>query len=191
MDLNLDEILAGGFQGCRIGVTALLESAPVERVRVNWPACAAELDFMRCWRTPRHIEEFLRKASSVVCLSGNRLRAMILWGNGRPPLEADTCILRAVHVHRPALTSELEAAGFAVSEVEATRPQGSDLAAAAWPIALQILEDDKSRPPLGYGRLIALARLVNAKLGSRYKDESVRKAIGPSLRDWEHKHPCK
>jgi hypothetical protein len=75
------------------------------------------------------------------------------------------------------------------NEEQNRRPHGSKLAEAAWPVAEQILEDDTRRPPPGYGRLIKLARLVNAELGQRDQDESVRKAIGPSLREWERRNP--
>jgi len=105
------------MRGGRIGITALLECAPIDRVRVHWPAHAAELEVMRLWRTPRHVEEFLMRVIGPVFVeSGNRLRSIILWGDGAPPSEADTCILREVRVHRPGLTAELEAAGFAVAD---------------------------------------------------------------------------
>ena len=41
---------------------------------------------------------------------------------------------------------------------------------------------------------MALARLVNAELSKRgheYKDDSVRRMIGPTLREWETRHPRK
>jgi hypothetical protein len=63
----------------------------------------------------------------------------------------------------------------------------------AWEIALQILHGD-SRPAPRYGRLTSLARLVNAVLakeGHQRHDDSIRKAIGPSLRDWEARNPDK
>jgi hypothetical protein len=62
----------------------------------------------------------------------------------------------------------------------------------AWEIAEGILADDTRRPPRGFGRLMALARLVNAELGRRghqYETDSVRKMIGRDLREWEAKHP--
>ena len=58
-------------------------------------------------------------------------------------------------------------------------------------IALRILDDEAQRPPQGYGRQATLASIVNAELvrhGHRYKDDSVRKMIVPSVRDWEEKH---
>ena len=64
----------------------------------------------------------------------------------------------------------------------------------AWEIALRILNDEAQRPPRGYGRLTTLAGMVNVGLtrhGHQYKDDSVRKMIGPSLRDWEAKNPQK
>jgi hypothetical protein len=56
---------------------------------------------------------------------------------------------------------------------------------------LVILNDHDRRPSLGYGRLIALARLVNAELSNRgykYQDDSVRKMIGRTVREWETLH---
>jgi hypothetical protein len=64
----------------------------------------------------------------------------------------------------------------------------------AWEIALRILNDEAQRPPRGHGRLATLAGMVNVGLtrhGHQYKDDSVRKMIGPSLRDWEAKNPQK
>jgi hypothetical protein len=64
----------------------------------------------------------------------------------------------------------------------------------AWEIALRILNDEAQRPPRGHGRLATLAGMVNVGLtrhGHQYKDDSVRKTIGPSLRDWEAKNPQK
>jgi hypothetical protein len=60
--------------------------------------------------------------------------------------------------------------------------------------AVQILDDDDRRPPRGYGRLIKLARLVNTELrtrGHQYQDDSIRRMIGPTLREWEAAHPTK
>jgi hypothetical protein len=111
-DESLNEILMGSFRERRIGVTAVLEHAPVDRVREHWWARAAELEVMQMWRTPQHVEQFLTRAVRVCVAPDNRLRALVLWGNGAPPLDADTCILAAVHLHRPALAFELEAAGF-------------------------------------------------------------------------------
>jgi hypothetical protein len=117
-----------------------------------------------------------------------------------------------VEVHLPALVKPLEAIGFsagapldgATAPVEPGRlesvmasrpgPKGSEqgIARLAWEIALKILADNDQRPPRGYGRVIKLARLVNAELaqqGHRREDDSVRKAISPSLREWEKKYP--
>jgi hypothetical protein len=61
-------------------------------------------------------------------------------------------------------------------------------------IALQILGDDEQRRPLGYGRRIALARLVNVELagrGHQYEEDSIRKMIAPTVRQWEDEHPRK
>ncbi len=63
----------------------------------------------------------------------------------------------------------------------------------AWEIASKIL-DSPDRPARRHGRLIALARKVNIKLASQgynRQDESIRKAIGPSLREWETANPDK
>ena len=61
-------------------------------------------------------------------------------------------------------------------------------------IALEILANDDHRPPRGYGRRIAVARLVNAELraqGIDYKDDSIRSMIGQTVREWEDAHPHK
>jgi hypothetical protein len=58
--------------------------------------------------------------------------------------------------------------------------------------ALRILEDEARRPPRGHGRLTKLAGMVNAelaRLGQQYKADSIRRSIGPSVREWEKKHP--
>jgi len=64
----------------------------------------------------------------------------------------------------------------------------------AWEIALAILEDEARRPPRGHGRLTTLAGTVNVELtkhGLQYKNDSVRKMIESSVREWERKHPHK
>jgi hypothetical protein len=61
-------------------------------------------------------------------------------------------------------------------------------------IALSLLEDATKRPPRGHGRLATLAGMVNAELtgrGRQYKDDSVRKMIAHTVREWEKKHPDK
>jgi hypothetical protein len=58
-------------------------------------------------------------------------------------------------------------------------------------IALKILADEHRRPPRGYRRLMTIARLVNAEIEESYKDDSIRKMIGPTVREWEGKHPNK
>lgn len=61
-------------------------------------------------------------------------------------------------------------------------------------IALDILANDERRPQRGYGRLIAIARLVNDDArfkGHSYEFDSVRKMIGPAVREWEAKNPDK
>jgi hypothetical protein len=120
---EFNEILAGGFKRYCIGIVALLELALIERVRVNFPARAAELNAMRTWLVPQHVEEFLARATRVECLPGNRLRVMVFWGiNVDRVLVSDTCTLGGVRVHRPSVASELEAAGFG----KATSPKGTE-----------------------------------------------------------------
>lgn len=61
-------------------------------------------------------------------------------------------------------------------------------------IALDILANDERRPKRGYRRLIAIARLVNDDArfkGHSYESDSVRKMIGPAVREWEAKNPDK
>jgi hypothetical protein len=58
-------------------------------------------------------------------------------------------------------------------------------------LALRVLDDETQRPPRGRGRLMTLARMANAdlvQLGQKYEDDSVRKMIAPSVRDWEKKY---
>jgi hypothetical protein len=59
-------------------------------------------------------------------------------------------------------------------------------------IAVSILNSDApDRPPRGYGRMIALARLVQPKLAQRYDEGSIRKMISASVREWEEQNPDK
>jgi hypothetical protein len=61
----------------------------------------------------------------------------------------------------------------------------------AWSIAERILTSNKG-PKRGHGRLANLVRLVISELerqGIERREDSVRKAIGPGLREWETKHP--
>jgi hypothetical protein len=78
-------------------------------------------------------------------------------------------------------------------EASRSGPKGKQrIAELAWQAALAILGDNARRPPSGYGRLSTLARQVNAELakqGHHYQADSIRKVIGPSLRDWERRHP--
>ena len=58
-------------------------------------------------------------------------------------------------------------------------------------LALRVLDDEAQRPPRGRGRLTTLAGMANADLvryGHQYKEDSVRKMIAPSVRDWEKRH---
>jgi hypothetical protein len=116
---QLADILKRAVQDHGLGITAILEDAPIERVREHWPAHAARLELMRCWHAPGHIEGFLNDTGIVAQITtgleiepGNKLRVLILWGSGAPPLEADTCILSQVRVRWSDLAAELEAAGF-------------------------------------------------------------------------------
>jgi hypothetical protein len=147
----LGEILADRFRERRIGVTAVLAQAPVDRVRTHWPARAAELDFMLLWRTPRHVEEFLRRAIGKVFFEpGNRLRAMMLWGDGAPPLQADSCIFAQVHLDRQALESELEASGFTIaSETIQGAPGGRPVGATSAPAQPQQPRERRHGPKRG------------------------------------------
>ena len=97
-----------------------------------------------------------------------------------------------VRVHWPELVEALAAAGFAIIAADAGEAGGTSGKQLAWQIALEILSDDARRPARGQGRLMALARLINVELarrGHRYQDDSIRKLIQPSLREWEDKHP--
>jgi len=63
----------------------------------------------------------------------------------------------------------------------------------AWQLAEEILNSGRG-PKRGYGRVTALAHMVNIKLaehGPKRQDDSIRKSIGPSLRDWQAKNPYK
>lgn len=130
-DEDFNEILADGFKWRRIDVTGLLQSAPIERVRENFPALAAQLNVMLSWRAPQYVQEFLARASSVECLPGNRLMVTIYWGLAARSLHADTCILCDVHVFWPQLDAELEASGF--PEGAATDGRRSDQGMGAIP----------------------------------------------------------
>jgi hypothetical protein len=68
------------------------------------------------------------------------------------------------------------------------KPGEKALAQRAWQIALRILCSTDA-PACGYGRQIQLARMVNEELGCKYQDDSIHKAIGPSLREWERNNP--
>jgi hypothetical protein len=57
-------------------------------------------------------------------------------------------------------------------------------------IAESILSGDApDRPPRGYGRMIALARLIQPKLAQRYKEDSIQRMISKSVREWEKHNP--
>jgi hypothetical protein len=63
----------------------------------------------------------------------------------------------------------------------------------AWQIAFEILSDDALWPARGHGRLMTLARLVNAERTrrghQRREDDTIRKWLEAGLREWEAKHP--
>jgi hypothetical protein len=137
-----------------------------------------------------------------------------------PPAELNGLQIRLsdVRVHWPALVKALAAVGFTDGTIpdDATAPVESrpsqrtmepmipgkpgpkgreqSIDRIAWQIALEILTDDGRRPPRGYGRLTTLARLVNGELarrGHRLLDESIRRKIQASVREWEGKNPDK
>ena len=61
-------------------------------------------------------------------------------------------------------------------------------------IALEVLDDKEKRPKRGYGWRTKIARLVNAELasrGSKYRDDSVRRIIYPTIKEWEIENPDK
>jgi hypothetical protein len=61
-------------------------------------------------------------------------------------------------------------------------------------IALEILDDDGRRPELAHGWKTKIAWLVNAELtqqGHNYLNESVRRMLLETLKEWESKHPNK
>jgi hypothetical protein len=78
-------------------------------------------------------------------------------------------------------------------EIYAARPAkhagGKD---GAWGLAEDILENDdaRARLPKRRGRLSELAKLIQAKLPD-YEVDSIRRMIGPSLREWEERNPDK
>jgi len=126
------DILKRTVQGHRVGITAILEDAPIERVREHWPAHAARMEMMRTWHAPGHVEEFLNDTGVVAQITtslniepGDKLRVMIMWGSGAPPWEGDTCVLSQVRVRWPDLPAEIEAAGFGADESEDHAEVGS------------------------------------------------------------------
>jgi len=160
-DEHFNEILRGRFPERRIDVTACLESAPIERVRENFPALAAQLNVMLSWRAPQYVQEFLARASSVECLPGNRLRVTIYWGLAARSLHADTCILCDVHVFWPQLDAELEASGF--PEGAATDARRSDQVMAQSPRAT---EPPSSLTPAQTQAFVDWSEADKEKLGS-------------------------
>jgi hypothetical protein len=103
--------------------------------------------------------------------------------------------LRSCRVHWPPLASALTEAGYRVKNRRPGPHDGEkspkDLACE---IALRILGDKARRPKPGYRRMTTLAQTVNAELageGYQYLDDSVRRMIGPTVRDWETRNPQK
>jgi hypothetical protein len=104
----------------------------------------------------------------------------------------DAIEFRDVRVHWPELVEVLEEAGLRRRPRLGGTPSGPkpgepSVKELMWNIALGILTDGP-RPPLGRGRLTALARLVNKAANKGHKDDSVRKIIRPSLREWERQN---
>jgi hypothetical protein len=86
-------------------------------------------------------------------------------------------------------------ASTAAAGIQAPGPKGGEQSVdqLAWRLAEQMLDAGQA-PRRKHGRLMALAREINAELGRqghKRHDDSIRKAIGPSLREWEMKHPDK
>jgi hypothetical protein len=79
-----------------------------------------------------------------------------------------------------------------VSDSPGRRPDQVSAKDRAWGLAKDILENDdaRARLPKGRGRLSRLAEFVQDKLRD-YKTDSIRRMIGPSLREWESKNPDK
>jgi hypothetical protein len=103
---------------------------------------------------------------------------------------------RNVRVQWSCLVKALAAAGFRVRQAR-TRPgpkENESGKGLACDIALRVLDDETRRPNLGYGRVMTIARAANielARCGHHYEVDSVRKMIGPSVREWEKEHPGK
>lgn len=191
---ELADVLKRAIQEHRIGITAVLEDAPIERVRVNWPAHAARLEWMLTWHAPGRVDEFLHDTGVVAQIAtgldiepDNKLRVLIMWGSGAPPLEADTCMLARVRIRWADLAAELEAAGFGEDESEdclgevgsagankrqAARPSREKL---FWPTArkagLEWLRDNGC-PASGDGNQAELERFVARWLENHGYDAS-------------------
>jgi hypothetical protein len=164
---------------------------------------------------PERVETLLAKARSpaLVLFSTDEISARFdskqdrgalfgpqSWLLHRHPLLGDPEIrFSSVRIRWPELAEELATAGYTVRGAKHPRPgpKGGDetsIKRLAWEIAEEILLDDTRRPRRGYGRLAKLARAVNSELsrhGHQRQDDSVRKMIGPSLREWEGKNPDK
>lgn len=101
---------------------------------------------------------------------------------GKEPRPQPTESLRGGLTARPDDDSADAASGPKAGETSIGRT--------AWSIAERIL-DSNERPKRGHGRLAKLARLVTTELeraGQQRQPDSIRKVIGPSLREWEARH---
>jgi len=145
---------------------------------------------------PRHINLW-KPGHIYVMWSGD---GILVIGPGCSPPRAGYVIDGATGVRGISLELETLLAIWPVAELSRERtksrpgPKGSgrSIKTLVCEIADEILADDARRPALGYGRLTALALLVNAELalrGHQYQDESIRKMIQPFLREWEGHHP--
>jgi len=112
---------------------------------------------------------------------------------GRAALPAETT-LRAELRTDPTRGAPAEPEAGTVSNYRISPgPKGGKtrLTALAWKAAERILNSEK-KPKRGHGRLAELARQVNEELkgeGYELQDDTVRRTIGPSLREWENKDP--
>jgi len=215
-DTALADILRRAVQDHRVGITAVLEDAPIERVRVHWPLHAVRLEVMRAWHAPGHIEEFLHDTGVIAQATtgldiepGNKLRVLIIWGDGAPPWEADTCILARVRLRWADLAAELEAAGFGEDESEdcsdevgsasANKRQEAEAAERAnlivarpsrekpfWPSARTAAQEwlkENGCPAFGDGNQAELERFVAEWLGERGHDAS-ESAVRRHVKQW-------
>ena len=127
-------------------------------------------------------------------------------GPGCSPPSAGHVIDGATGVRRISVERETLLTLWPIAELSREQMSHSAVAAAdpgeggkpgcqeeAWQIAFEILSDDALRPARGHGRLMTLARLVNAgriRRGRQHReDDTIRRWLGAGLREWEAKHP--